>query len=272
MKSSYPFSTVALSATTYHVAASYFLPSNASRAERDIVNKVVSAGHAALTTILSLCAVLRASQRARPTAEHTNMSQPLSGEYLDDSHNPFIQDRDLLSSSLTAWETGYLVYDTLALVLLNNSSNGLLAAIRKTFRNSPDFLFHHLLLATGLMYLQTYIARQRDKGIRIVVTLLLMNASNPLLHMRWWARRQGKPSRALDLAFLITFAASRFGPLAWVMYEYGKYHDMGAFEAWKWLRKPCQAGMVGLFSMNAIWWLLLVKGIVMKSLKQRKKA
>ncbi|KAJ2895322.1 hypothetical protein MKZ38_006700 [Zalerion maritima] len=271
-----PIGTVAASTAFYHALSRLLTSSDTSPSRRAAVNKGISAGHAAVTAILALHAVASTSRRQEGARNHEE--KPSHGsEWLDDSRNPLIQERDHLSNTLTAWEAGYLIYDTLALVLLENGGSYLtggysriLDSITKAFQRSPAFMIHHILLASGLVYLQTYIAKQQEKGIRIITALILMNASTPLLHARWWARKTGTPTGTLDVAFVAVFAASRFGPIWWVMQEYGRYHGMSAMEAWKWLRRPCRAGMVGLFGMNAIWWAMLVKGLLIRNQRLRK--
>ena len=274
----YPLATVAASGSCYHFLAHLFQSSKSSPCHRAAVNKIISSGHASITTLVSMYALVEAS-RNQAVSEEPTAPPPSSAGLLDDSHNPLIQDRDVLCNILTAWEAGYLIYDTLALISLERWSSPppglpLIHAIQTAFRNSPIVILHHVMLASALVCLQIYVSRQREKGIRIIAAFLLMNASTPFMHVRWWGRKRGKQSLSLglDLAFILAFAASRFGPVMWVMHEYGKHHRISGLEAWGWLRRPCFAGMAGLVGMNGVWWLLMIRGLLRRRLKAGKKS
>lgn len=54
--------------------------------------------------------------------------------------------------------------------------------------NTRALLTHHTLLLPPLLLLQLYISLHLERGILILTTFLLMNASTPLSTLRWWLR------------------------------------------------------------------------------------
>jgi hypothetical protein len=223
-----------------------------------VQNRAISAGHAILTTLLA-CSVLRQDKWLFSDTAPARLSPVLRPDgNLDDSDNHLIRGCSRLANAITSWETGYLLYDTWALI---RPSGDAPASLTQAARRSPVLLGHHLSLAAALLVLQVYIARGRERGIWIIVAFLLMNASNPLLHARWWTRRTGRHSRLLETVFALTFALSRFGLVAWVLGRYGAHHGLGALAAYRRLRIPCQLGTGALVGLNALWWLALVRGI-----------
>ncbi|ORX98304.1 TRAM/LAG1/CLN8 homology domain-containing protein [Clohesyomyces aquaticus] len=235
-------------------------------------NNAISAGHAVLTTAAVLYAL--ASSPIIENHIHTRRP-PLSDGNLDDSSNPLIQDRNAFANLITTWETGYLIYDTWMLVQdakTNRNArrkNALVDQVLCAARQKPDIFAHHTLLASAFLVLQGYIFRGREKGIWVIMVFMLFNASNPVMHARWWARSSGQSytrgkKLAWDIAFAVMFGAARFGTVAWLFKRYGTYHGMGAVEVFGKLRVPCRVGTAALTGLNALWWTNLVKGIMFK--------
>jgi len=90
---------------------------------------------------------------------------------------PLITTRSALGNSIAALEFGYLVQDAVVLI----------AAARRRARSSGRpfskeinwtiLVLHHGGLVSALALLQVYVARGREKGMMIVLMLMLMNAS-----------------------------------------------------------------------------------------------
>lgn len=220
--------------------------------------KAISASHSALVTILAAVALRQRNWRLPDEAV------PLASwrsENLDDSANPMIQGRSRLANIVTAWEAGYLLYDTWAMTYALPRSVHL--------RPSRVLVSHHVLIASGLLCLQLYVARGRERGVRIILAFLLMNASNPLLHARWWARKSNRASKLSEAVFLATFAALRFGIVAWVLRQYGAYHRLGPLEVFGYLRTPCKAGTGTLVGLNAVWWSWMCKNFIRRCLARK---
>jgi hypothetical protein len=84
----------------------------------------------------------------------------------------------VFGNSLTALETGYLVQDAVILILaarLRTRGQGRKALVKQI--NWRVLGWHHVGLASALGMLQMYIARGQEKGILVILMLMLMNAS-----------------------------------------------------------------------------------------------
>ena len=264
-----PFATLTLSTGFYSLLGGLENP-DISPLQRRAKIKAISALHSITTTLVALY-VLRYTQWdvTASSAESYLHSSPAKGGAkngnLDDSNNPIIAGRSTIANGLTAWEAGYLTYDTCALICdsyARSNKKSLVSSVSRLSKESPIFLAHHVALISALLYLQTHIATGREKGLWVIVAFLLMNASNPLLHARWWARQKtGTYNNGLDVAFALVFAVSRFGLVAWVLRRYGAYHSLGAWNAYKRLRWQCKTGTVALVGFNVVWWILLVNKI-----------
>lgn len=258
-----PYVTVAASSAAYSILLRSLIGNEQSSTRIRLCIKAISTLHSAATALIVLYA-LKPSRWTNEVALSTNSKA--GHRNLDESENPVIRGRSSLANALTAWETGYLLYDTGALVYetkqkrqLNNHT----AALASLASSSPVLLAHHMLLAAALGYLQTYIAAGRERGVWVIVAFLLMNASNPVLHIRYWIRqRRGRPSLIADIILMLTFAAFRFGTVGWVLKRYGDYHGLGPWQAFLRLRRSCQIGTAALVGVNGVWWLTLVRSIV----------
>lgn len=213
-------------------------------------------------SILTTAAVVYALSKDWPlVVEHT--PKPTStATYLDDRQNPLIFGKSQLGNFITSWETSYLISDTLSKLDWSLPVHRAWLALA---RERPLTLFHHLALLSALGVLQVYIARGRERGVWIIVALMLMNASTPVLHWRWRQRKtRGKTTLTADALLAATFAACRMGLVEWVLRQYGKFHGIGPWEALRAQRGICQAGTGVLVGVNAIWWLILVKNMAKK--------
>jgi TLC domain len=268
-KSSIPIQVVPVSIVTYSIICRLLLRGT-KQGVVDVRLRAISAAHASVATLVILLALSASPLRfPAPTGlvTHRGPKYTLDGN-LDDTGNPLIKERSSLANAVTAWETGYLLYDTWALVRsANPTSSGFVESIGAAARKQPAIFGHHLALSSAFLFLQHYIYRGRERGIWIIIAFLLMNASNPLLHARWWMRQQDRASRRLDITFAVVFAVSRFGLVGWVLQRYAVYHNIGAWDAFKKLRSPCQAGTSTLVGLNALWWMILVKNLMKKSLR-----
>ena len=259
-----PAHIVSVTAVTYSCifAGSNYLswPTNNPRANL----KAISSAHSVLTTALGLKALLDRwpveVDSAGSSIHHS------SSRYLDDTRNPLIAGRSLLGNAVTSFETGYLLYDNIALLLVtrselqNGASRSMGAALSHLIRKEPLLVIHHLGILAGLGILQTYITQGRERGIWIIVAFILMRASDPVLHWRWWRRKQtGRPDARLDLLLAAVFAACRFGTIAWVLKAYGDYHNMNPLQAFLKQRIVCKAGTGTLVGLNALWLTTLLR-------------
>jgi TLC domain len=263
-----PFGLVSLSASSYDLLFRVVRAVNTASPVTQI--KSISAAHAALTSALAILLLRQSQWRAPEELQDPVFRDPSTQtSSLDDSSNPIIQMRSPFGNAITALETGYLLYDMRAMIS-TYSRRPESSPLALAMRSSPVMMAHHILLGSALLYLQVYIAQARERGIWIIVALLLMNVSNPLLHARWLLRRNGKDSRLMDLSFVVAFAASRFGIVAWVLQRYGAHHRLGPVQAFQRLRTSCRIGTATLMGMNGIWLALLIKGMTMRRLYGKK--
>lgn len=265
-----PYSVVGVSAVTYATVCGLLLNQSKSYADVQKLVKGISSGHSILTTLLVVAALNRewvvtpsSSVATRSTVSETISIGPGN---LDDSENSLISGRSSFANLITAWETGYLIYDTAALVFLSyrkDRTQSFPEFLKRCFHDSPVFMLHHLAIVSALLYLQHYIAVGREKGLKIIMAFLLMNASNPLLHLRWWQKKTtGRRDLRIELALAFVFALTRFGGVYYVMQQYGEYHQLDAWKAFRKQRLPCQLGTGLLTSMNGIWWVGLLTQMI----------
>lgn len=263
-----PYSVVCLSTATYSgILWTVWKLLGCSSDQIRFQIKAISAGHSILATALTVYA-LRGPWQLQDSEKR---STPSPDDTLNDARNLLISGTSKIANIVTAWEAGYLIYDTVAMAIeargQGNGANSI-QVLRRTIKRSPVMVVHHGLLISALLYLETYVAANREKGQKVIMAFFLMNASNPLLHLRWYRRKAtGQSDPLVDVALAIVFAATRFGSVWWVMREYGRFHNLGTWAAFRRQRVPCQAGTGLLTTMNGLWWLALLMQITKPSKK-----
>ena len=237
--------------------------------------KAISSLHSIVTTAVGLAALLE-SWPVDTTAD--SPSHKASNRYLDDRQNPLISGRSNLGNAVTSFETGYLLYDNIALFLVtrsevrNSFSSPSVAALSHLVKKEPLLVVHHVAILSALGILQTYIAKGNERGIWIIVAFILMRASDPVLHWRWWLRKSsGKPDTRLDLLLAAVFAICRFGTITWVLRAYGSHHNLDAWNTFNKQRLVCKAGTGTLFGLNALWLAILLRNTGTRILRDRKR-
>ena len=236
------------------------------------LNKAFSAAHATTTSIAALLLLRYASWPVPLPRSASTQDTNEKEQHLDDTQNPMINGHNRMANALTAWETVYLLYDTYTMVRTYRMKNRLSfrAALGVAARSSPVAFAHHVLLSSAFLVLQAYIAAGKEKGMWVITAFLLMNGSTPLMHARWWNRQQtGTSSTAINVAFLTTFAASRFGVVVWILTKYGQHHGLGPWQSYTMLRKRCQIGTAMLVGLNGLWWTILAVNVVKRNIKRR---
>lgn len=222
--------------------------------------KAISTLHSALLTVLAIYALRQQEWRSLDPPSNLSSSSNTkiagNGGYPDDSRNPLITARSEFANSITAAETGYLIFDTIALIMEGRRQGGG-RALDKTL------LTHHIGIGSALLSLHYYIAQGREAGIYVIVWLLLMNSSTPILNLRWYlrnyARGRKKAILAVDLAFVFGFFMARIWLIWKVLDMYGQYHGWTAWTAYAvGLRVPCKLGTGAIWSANLAWWIMLV--------------
>ncbi|KAL8918390.1 MAG: hypothetical protein Q9172_005449 [Xanthocarpia lactea] len=239
--------------------------------------KTISTLHSSLVTALALYVLSQPQWHTSPPPQQQSPLSPWdslkpgSGTYPDDSTNPTITGQSELANSITAIECGYLVQDTVA-ILLQAGLDARAGGGKSTRLLDKTLLTHHIGIGTALLVLHYYIAHGRERGIYIILQFLLMNASTPVLNLRWYLRtfKPGwKNVRLLtDVSFVVAFFAARVWLVAKILGDYGAWHGWGAWETyWKGLRVPCKVGTGALWIANVGWWSVLVWNVASRSTK-----
>ena len=255
---------------------------------RAAVVKAVSSVHSILTTGLAIY-VLRHSwpvHDSGPRVRHAREQK----YFFDDTDNPVVFGRSSQGNTLTAVEAGYLLYDTVALLVfthldraaVHRSQGGQQNGTRHASiwqsavsmaRQDPMTTIHHFSLFFILCVLQIYITVGEERGVWIITTFILMNASTPLLHWRWWRRHlTGRNDIRLDLALAVMFAISRLGSIVWVLWKYADYHNVSVWKAITRQMVMCQVGTAALFAMNLLWLFTMLRGMARRLMAKMKAA
>lgn len=226
--------------------------------------KTISTLHSLLITTLSLCYLHNFNHNHK--SKRPPQTPPTQTPYPNDTHNPTITARSPFANAIAGLEAGYLLQDTIALLLKahihhTHTHTHTPPSQKRTYTQTLPLplLTHHLTLAPLLLLLQHRITHHRERGIHIIIQFLLMNASTPLLNLRWYLRTFA-PNRkrailAADISFAIAFFVARIGLVGVVLRDYGAWHGMGAWETyWRGLRVPCQVGTGALVGVNLGWW------------------
>jgi hypothetical protein len=270
------------SVCTYLAVFYAITPRKASPLRLAASREAISIIHCTTMAILTIICL----QRELPaTIAQTREVQSGAGPTAD-RHLPIITTRSEFANALTAIETAYLLQDSPILLLAAQSQQVFLhkrttttsgPASTKNLRglNLRHLGWHHALLGSAFVVLQVYIARGKEKGILIIVAMLLMNASSPFGTARWFLinfRPEAKRLiKGLTVAYLIAFAACRVGLLYSILHIFGKQLDISALEAFRRLRVPCKLAMSSLGLVNTAWFLNALRSFILREMSTRKK-
>lgn len=181
-----PQTALLTSIVTYPLIFFFVTPRNATATRFTQSREAISVLHCTLVTLVAAYELRRQSLGWDNNAiiSTSGSNRPASKSY-DDAINggggadcPLITTRSPLGNSITAFEMGYLLQDAVTLILAARlrararGGNGLVKEI-----NWRVMGWHHAGLSSALAVLQWYIARGREKGIMVVLMLMLMNAS-----------------------------------------------------------------------------------------------
>jgi hypothetical protein len=152
-------------------------PRNATPERFVVSREAISVLHCSLVTLGSIYELKRQYIALHPSLPRPGQEDggTRSGYGAD---SPLITTRSVFGNSLTALETGYLVQDAVILILaarLRTRGQGRKALVKQI--NWRVLGWHHVGLASALGMLQMYIARGQEKGILVILMLMLMNAS-----------------------------------------------------------------------------------------------
>ena len=191
------------------------------------------------------------------------------------AQHPLINTRSALANAITALEAGYLLSDTLLLLVealhrARPSPAPRLAdphSLRRYIAalDSRNLLLHHVPITALLLLLQSHISHDRDRGILIIALLLTsMSLPTPVRDAVWLLKRYRPAGQvligALNGVWLLSFLVFRV--LVWwgVLRGYGRFYSEGAQEVFRGrLLGWCRAGVCGFVGLNGVWWVLAVR-------------
>lgn len=168
------------STITYPLVFYLATPRNATASRFTKSREAISVLHCSLVTLLSAYELRKQSKdwdaisisRINRSASKHDAIQTSDG-----ANCPLITTRSMLGNIITAFEMGYLVQDAVILILAarlraRGRGKGLVKEI-----NWRVLGWHHAGLSSALAVLQWYISSGREKGIMVILMLMLINAS-----------------------------------------------------------------------------------------------
>ena len=257
-------------------------PRGASPLRLAASREAISIFHCTFMTVLTAVCLYR----ELPSTIARSSEQVEHAESVVDRDLPIITRQSEFANSLTALETAYLLTDSVILLLAAQSKQVFLHKKTPNTANTLDARasrglnlrhlgWHHALLGSAFIVLQVYIARGQEKGILIIVAMLLMNTSSIFGTLRWFLinfRPDVKRAiGALTVAYLIAFATFRVGLLYYILKAFGKQMHISALDAFKQLRLPCKLGMSSLGLVNTAWLLNATRSFLVRELSTRRK-
>ncbi|KAK9234826.1 hypothetical protein V1525DRAFT_31625 [Lipomyces kononenkoae] len=142
-------------------------------------HEAISALHATLVCVLATFELCRRYGDWAPTSLSKSHEYDAVNRGVSDGLG-IITSRSVVGNSIAALEMGYLVQDAVLLIVSgrlwsrSSSENG-----RNLVKDIPwkAIGWHHVIIASALGVLLRYIAQGREKGIFVILILMLMNAS-----------------------------------------------------------------------------------------------
>jgi len=190
-----------------------------------------------------------------------------------DSNLPIIATKSNFGNDIMALETAYLLQDSVLLRYAFHKSKRLVQA--GMVQGSPlgrHLSWHHAGLALPLVTLQWYISKGREKGILVIVMLMLMNASSPFGTVRWYLINFRPTNRrataTATIGYLCTYGVCRVYLIYYILKIFGSQQRLSAFESFWKLRLPCKAGTATMAIVNSAWFLMAVKNFIARDLKR----
>ncbi|PWN87264.1 hypothetical protein FA10DRAFT_269838 [Acaromyces ingoldii] len=176
-----------------------------------------------------------------------------------------ITSRSARSNAVVAIEAGYLLQDT---------AISYLADSRYKIRFTRLMKLHHVVLGSLLTLFLEFARRKRERGVFFVEMFLLMNASTPLLNLRWFLRRRNHHGRVQALASTIndaglvaTFFACRIGLIYYMLWLYGVRTNRSVVQSFLSIPVQCKTGTASLLILNTLWWLSMARSTLKRHLK-----
>ncbi|MCJ1395100.1 hypothetical protein MMC18_007981 [Xylographa bjoerkii] len=257
-------SQILLTSTAAYASVFYLsLPSSLTATRLAKTREALSLIHCTLATALSFACLRQHRDALFPTLPTApSKGAPRASE----SALPLIATRSAFANAITALETGYLLSDSLILLYSVRLARSNHAAAKSKQRlvglNMRHLAYHHAGLSAALLYLQWYIYRGRERGVLVIVMMMLMNASSPFGTLRWWLVnfRSGRNTAitCATAAYLTVYAAARVGLVYAILGVWGRQTGVGALQAFGGLRWQCKLGTGTMAAVNIAW---LITGV-----------
>jgi hypothetical protein len=249
--------TLATGSTIYPLIFYISLPKNASPARFAQSREAISIFHCTLMTVLSLSCLQQSSVTDL-------LSSHFSNDEVLDRDLPIITTRSEFANAITALEAAYLLQDSAILFYASrlhrragSSTKGL---------NITHLAYHHAGLSAALGILQLYIAQGKEKGVLIIVMMMLMNASSVPGTFRWFLVNFRPDGRRLvmftTIAYLAAYGLCRVYLIYYILKVFGAQKDRSAIEAFAKLKWHCQMGTGVMAAVNTVWLVMGVTNFV----------
>ena len=196
------------------------------------------------------------------------LSSRVSDDEMPDRDLSIITTRSEFANAITALETAYLLQDSVILFYaskLHRRAGGSTKGL-----NIRHLAYHHAGLSAALGVLQVYIAQGREKGVLIVVMMMLMNASSPFGTLRWFLVNFKPDARRMimitTVAYLTTYGLCRVYLVYYILNVFGAQKGRSALEAFVKLKWHCQLGTGVMAVTNTAWFIMGVSNFVKRCL------
>jgi len=243
--------TLTAGSTIYSLVFYISLPKNATPVRFAQSREAISIFHCTFITIVSVACL-------RQSGVHDLLSSRVSDDEIPDRNLPIITTRSEFANAIIALETAYLLQDSFILFYawkLHRRAGGSTKGL-----NIKHLAYHHAVLSAALGVLQVYIAQGKEKGVLIVVMMMLMNASSPCGTLRWFlVNFKPDARRAImitTMAYLNIYGLCRVYLVYYILDVFGAQKGRNAFDAFTKLKWHCQVGMGAMGVVNTAWFLM----------------
>ncbi|KAH7381004.1 hypothetical protein BKA64DRAFT_226551 [Cadophora sp. MPI-SDFR-AT-0126] len=141
---------------------------------------------------------------------------------------PLITTRSSVGNSIMAFELGYLLQDSVILLLatrLRKRDAGRKVKFLVKDINWKVLGWHHLGFSSALGVLQWYISQGREKGIMVILVLMLMNVTSPFGTLHWYLvnfrPERWKGIMITNALYLLIYGIFRVSIIGWVLHVMG---------------------------------------------------
>ncbi|MCJ1290018.1 hypothetical protein MMC34_001553 [Xylographa carneopallida] len=265
-------------ATTFYLS----FPASPTATRLAKTREALSLIHCTVAAALSMICLYQHRDALFPTlSPAASASQPpsIADRRRLEAALPLIATRSAFANAITAFETGYLLSDSLILLysvrLARRSSITAKSKQRLVGLNMRHLAYHHAGLSAALLYLQWYIYQGREKGVLVIALMMLMNASSPFGTVRWWLLNfRSERTTAIAFAtaaYLTIYAAARVGLVYAILRVWGRQTGVGALQAFGGLRWQCKLGTGTMGFVNVAWLVMGVSNFLRRTLHSNAK-